>query len=177
MSRHTPDERRIQALQAFVNDQCFSMISFCQGLPFGGEKLLEQMLRELAEYHTENSLASELFVLSHDLPEKKISPEEALSFVVDIHIKEGFMKKEWFKISPSGERDFFSVQYNREKCFYYGHCHKLVCDGFQCVCVRRFFYEGIIKRLTGESYTSTLLTKNLVDEFCKFSFKKVEKEE
>lgn len=166
-------DRRVNALQGFINDQFFSMIHFCLSLPFGGDALMEQMLRELAALHSKNSLFSPAFLASYTPPAKDISPQKALEYVIAIHIEERIMKKDWFRIEDTGSgKDDFTVYYDRDNCFYFKHCGTLVCEGLQCACVRRFFYEGIIRELTGESYRSVLITPELKDSFCAFRFEK-----
>ena len=162
--------RRINGLLGLINDQFTSMIEFCLTLPLGGNDLMEQQLRKLAILHTKNSLDSALFKDLYTAPEKKLTAMEALAFVIDIHINEKIMEKEWVKID--GNEDEFTLQYSKESCTYKNHCQSLVCNGFDCVCVRRFFYEGIIKGITGETFRSKILTPKMDHEFCSFSFKK-----
>ncbi len=163
-------KRRVEALKGLMNDQFYSMIRFCLTLPFGGKTLMEQMLKEVAEIHTEASIKSSLFLDSHTALPMNISPQEALEFVLAIHAKEKIMEEDWCRIENEGET--FTVHYSKENCFYSQHCEVLVCDGLECACVRKFFYEGIIKGLTGKDYKSTLLTPELDQSFCSFRMEK-----
>ncbi len=163
-------KRRINALLGLVNDQFTSMLEFCLTLPLGGNDLMEQLLRNVAILHTQNSIGSALFKGSYTLPVKKMTAKEALELVINIHINEKIMEKDWVRIE--GNDDTFKVHYSHEGCVYKHHCNTLVCNGFECVCVRRFFYEGIIKEITGETYLSQILTPMMDHEFCIFSFEK-----
>jgi signal transduction histidine kinase len=169
-NRNNSLERRVAGLQGLINDQFSSMIHFCLTIPFGGQALMEQMLRDLASLHTKTSLASQLYLGSYSPSARNFAPQQALEYVIAIHIKEGLMEKDWFRVEENG--DGFVVHYRRENCFYVQHCSALVCEGFQCVCVRRFLYEGIIQGLAGEDYQSNLVHFDMEKEFCAFSFTK-----
>ncbi len=162
--------RRVDALLGVINDQYTAMIDFCLTLPLGGRELMEQMLRKLAILHTDNSLTSPLFTGTYAHPASKMSAMEALSFVFKIHINERIMERDWVDIE--GTDDEFSVSYRKADCVYQPHCDTLVCNGFDCVCVRRFFYEGIVKGLTGETFQSEILTPRMDQEFCRFTFRR-----
>jgi hypothetical protein len=163
-------KRRVEALKGFINDQFYTMIQFCQTLPLGGQELMEQLLRQFAVYHTRASIHSELFTGSYSLPCKQFSAIEALEFVYDIHVKEEIVKKEISRIE--GDDNKFTVYYETDSCFYGGHCKGLVCNGLSCVCVRRFCYEGLIKVMANQDYTSMIDTPFLDQEFCAFTFEK-----
>lgn len=91
-------KRRVSALHGLVNDRFLSLIHFCLNLPFGGQKLAVQMLKELAILHSKKSLETDLFKeLYAPLPEN-LSPQEALQYVFDIHIKEKVINNEWARI-------------------------------------------------------------------------------
>jgi PAS domain S-box-containing protein/putative nucleotidyltransferase with HDIG domain len=163
-------KRRVEALKGLINDQFYTLVEFCQTLPLGGEELMEQLLRQFAVYHTRNSLNSKLFTDFHSLPDKELSAIEVLEFVYDIHIKEKLVEKKGKRIE--GDDNKFTVYYARKSCFYNAHCENLVCDGLSCICVRRFFYEGMIKVMANQEYISTIDTPLLDQEFCAFTFEK-----
>ncbi len=166
--------RHVSSLRGLVNDQFFSMIHFCLSMPFGGEKLAEQMLRDLAILHSKNSLESEPFKIGYAPLPKSLTPVGALKLVYkNIHVKEKVADDSWVRIDER-EGDV-EVQYSRDDCVYHAHCDALRCDGLKCMCVRRFFCEGIIKVTTGEDYESVLHTPDLEDPMCRFSLHKTER--
>jgi len=166
--------RHVSSLRGLVNDQFFSMIHFCLSMPFGGEKLAEQMLRELAILHSKSSLESEPFKVGYAPLPEKLAPADALKFVYkNVHVKEKVAEDSWVRIE---EKDGgVEVQYSRDNCVYNSHCDALLCDGLKCMCVRRFFCEGIIKVTTGEDYESALHTPDLEEPMCRFTLHQTER--
>ncbi|MDH4183503.1 MAG: PAS domain S-box protein [Nitrospinota bacterium] len=159
--------RIISSLRGMVNDQFYSMIRFCLTLPLGGKKLAEKMLRNLAILHSQSSLNSEAFKTTHGPLPRELSPAGALRYIFELHAQEKVIDRQWAQVTQ--ENGSIIVSYDRDKCVYNTHCHALVCDGLECICVRRFFCEGIIKTMCGKDYESSLTTPDLDQPMCRFT--------
>jgi len=162
-------EKKVSALLSLINDQFYSMIKFAYTLPFGGTKLMESMLRDLAKLHAEKSLAGACLSEHHPKISKNLTAINALKAIHKIHSMEKIADFDWLEIN--GDELFFTVKYKKDKCVYYTHCDELVCNNYDCICTRRFFYEGTIKAITGLNYRSEFNTPHLKDDFCSFSYK------
>jgi signal transduction histidine kinase/ActR/RegA family two-component response regulator len=167
MNENHDQSRIIASLHRLVNDQFYSMIRFLQNLPFGGDMLAGRMLRDLAQVHSRSSLNSQAFKAGYSPAPGAMTPAEALDFVFGIHVKEGVIQPDWVEVKS--RNGAVEVCFNRDHCVYNAHCAALVCDGFNCMCVRRFFCEGIVKELAGVEMESQILTPRLDAPMCRFN--------